>query len=347
MNYLSTEFSLFGRTFTPLHLLAGLGTITFATTTLTVIRALHIYLHRSKISRYHHPLKTVTKNDSRVGASDQPWGLVTGASSGIGLEIANQLAERGFNVILHGRNEAKLGKIVEGLQKKWPVRAFKMLLLDAALNEIPNFAKTVLDCINGLNLTVVIHNIGGSGEPVGIKVETFEEYDATKVDSWINVNLRFSTQLTRVLLPTLIKNQPALLMFISSGSALIAVPFMSIYSGAKIYLNSFAQVLRAEFKLAGHDIEVQSQMPGTVATETSGRSEKDRGFTMPMADEWVRSMFDKVGYGSPVFSPWFGHRVQAGIFGALPSFVTERLIVSISKKVRKEINGANPATRDT
>jgi 17beta-estradiol 17-dehydrogenase / very-long-chain 3-oxoacyl-CoA reductase len=344
MEALSKPFRLplFNTTLTPFHLLAALGTITLATTTLTLVRALHIGLHRSKIARYHHPPKAASKDPT----TDNPWGLVTGASSGIGLEIANQLAERGFNVILHGRNEAKLNKIVKDLQTKHPSRSFKTLILDAASNDIPNFDKTIFICINGLNLTVVIHNIGGSGEPVGIKVETFEEYDATKVDSWINVNLRFSTQLTRVLLPTLVKNQPALLIFISSGSALIAVPFMSIYSGAKVYLNSFAQVLRAEFKLAGHDIEVQSQMPGTVATETSGRSEKDRGFTMPMANEWVRGMFDKVGYGSVVFAPWFGHRVQQGVFGALPGFLTDRIIVGISRKIRREINGANPATRD-
>ena len=110
------------------------------------------FLRPSSVKRYLH--------------GNAPYTIVTGATDGIGKASAVELLTRGFNVILHGRNEAKMQRVVEELRaavrgkgkaEKADIRYF---LADAAKGE-HNFQELVAP-FKDLHLTVVLHNVGGS-----------------------------------------------------------------------------------------------------------------------------------------------------------------------------------------
>ena len=88
-----------------------------------------------------------------------PYAVVTGATDGIGKATAIELFRRGFNLIIHGRNEAKVQKVVEEIKAhgSGDVRYF---LADAAKGG-HDFAQ-LLEPFSGLNITLAIHNVGGS-----------------------------------------------------------------------------------------------------------------------------------------------------------------------------------------
>lgn len=288
---------------------------------------LHFNLHGPNLQRYHHPHRQ-SKDKQRS------WALVTGASAGIGLAWVHELAARNFNVVLHGRNEEKLRGIILELEQQYKVD-FKTLVLDSQASADSAFDKTVQSCFRGLNLTIVIHNVGGPGKGHSERVYQ-ENITAVEVDGWIDINARFATHLTRLLLPSMIQNPPGLMLYISSAVSQMRVPSLAIYSSTKSYLETYAGVLDEEMVAEGYDIEVKALLTGTCVTTSSGRTEKDRSFTMPLTKDYVRSAIDKVGWNEVVITPWIGHQVQLAFMGCLPSWLFRKLMGQMLKKVEAE-----------
>ena len=124
---------------------ALVGGLVIAKQTLRLSQFLWFYLLRpSSVKKYLH--------------GPAPYAVVTGATDGIGKATAIELFRRGFNLIIHGRNEAKVQKVVEEIKAhgSGDVRYF---LADAAKGG-HDFAR-LLEPFGGLNITLVIHNVGG------------------------------------------------------------------------------------------------------------------------------------------------------------------------------------------
>ncbi|KAJ9616887.1 hypothetical protein H2200_000607 [Cladophialophora chaetospira] len=304
---------------------AAVGAATLAYLGLKTLSALRYHLHSSKLQRYRH--------------GSEPWALVTGASDGIGLAFVNELAARGFNVILHGRNETKLQKILADLEPKYKVK-FKLLVLDAGTPADAKFDETILSAVKGLNLTVLIHNVAGSGD-AQVEMPMFDQMTGPQFDGWINCNCRFQTQLTRLLLPILIKNKPGLMIFVSSAVTEMTAPGVSVYTSTKFYVEGLAKALQLELKMNGHDVEVKSLTVGMVATASSGRHEKDISFTMPSPRDLARAALGKVGVGGVRITPYFGHWLQFGFMTSLPSWLSEMMIISLVRKAQDQMAKRN------
>lgn len=125
---------------------ALVGGLVIAKQTLRLSQFLWFYFLRpSSVRKYLH--------------GPAPYAVVTGATDGIGKATAIELFRRGFNLIIHGRNEAKVQKVVEEIKAhgSGDVRYF---LADATKSG-HDFAR-LLEPFSGLNITLVIHNVGGS-----------------------------------------------------------------------------------------------------------------------------------------------------------------------------------------
>ena len=167
-------------------------------------------LYKLSSFTWYHFLRPYNLSKYKKGGKGEPWAIVTGASDGIGLSFAEELASQGFNVILHGRNEQKLQGVKEKLLSQWPARKFEILILDA-IADAGNADKmaAALSEFKDLNIKILINNVGGiAGEKPSFW--KFAEKAPSLIDAWIDLNLRFATHFTRQLLPTLIANQPAL-----------------------------------------------------------------------------------------------------------------------------------------
>lgn len=184
----------------------------------------------------------------------RPLALVTGASSGIGLELAKQFAEHGFDLIITARDSDLEGP--------------RDILMDLGADVYPVHAdlsgwsgvETLLKEIRKMDrpLEAVAINAGfGSGGP-------FWETDLKNELELIRLNIMSSIHLTKKILPSMIEAGSGRILFTSSISAVTPVPFEAVYAASKAFLFSFAESLRSELKDTG--VSVTALLPGPTDT---------------------------------------------------------------------------------
>lgn len=287
---------------------------------------------------WYHFLRPYNLSKYKKGGKGEPWAIVTGASDGIGLAFAEELASQGFNVILHGRNEQKLQGVKERLLSQWPARKFQILILDA-IADAGNADKmaAALSEFKDLNIKILINNVGGvaGGKP---SFRKFEEKPPGLIDAWIDINLRFATQFTRQVLPTLIANQSALIINISSGAADAPSPWIAVYSGTKAFNKAWSKSLAVELLDAGYDIDCHAIVVGPTATE---RLALDVSMTQPSPRTLARSSLRYAGTSVRSVAAYWGHDYLMSLFGLLPESFAENFVRNFSKqmieKERKEM----------
>lgn len=295
-------------------------------------------LYRLSSFTWYHFLRPYNLSKYKKGGKGEPWAIVTGASDGIGLAFAEELASQGFNVILHGRNEQKLQGVKEKLLAQWPARKFEILILDA-IADAGNADKmaAALSEFKDLNVKILINNVGGvaGGKPTFRK---FVEKSPSLIDGWIDVNLRFATQFTRQVLPTLIANQSALIINISSGAADAPSPWIAVYSGTKAFNKAWSRSLAVELLDEGYDIDCHAIVVGPTATE---RLDLDVSLTQPTPRTLARSSLRYAGTSVRTVAAYWGHDYLMSLFATLPESFAENFVRNFSKtmieKEKKEM----------
>lgn len=187
--------------------------------------------------------------------------LVTGASNGIGKALAVRAAELGAQVILHGRNPAKLeavhDEIIRGDSQCRPSIAV-MDLAKAGSEEYVSLAESIereFGRLDGL-----VHNAAILGQRLSI-----EQYDASEWQRVLHVNLTAPFALTQVLLPLLRSSQDPSIVLTSSGVGREGRPYWGAYSVSKFGIEALTQILAAENKHV--PIRVNCVNPGPTRTE--------------------------------------------------------------------------------
>ena len=262
------------------------------------------------------------------------WALVTGASDGIGLGFVQELSSHGFNIILHGRNENKLNTIITTLNLQFPSRDYRTFLHDAekelTVEILSNFTKSLQD----IHLTVLVNNVGGAGS-VTPAWQTFLARSAEDIDKYINMNLRFPTQLTRTLLPQLVEHQPSLIMNLSSFAALYPAPYVSVYAGSKAFNLAWGASLKAEMRAEGIDVDVLGIV---IAKSQSAVVKAEMSFFVPSSREMARKALEEAGCGRKWVTPAWGHALQQWFLNCFPEGILERILIMAAKmeKVKNE-----------
>ena len=185
-----------------------------------------------------------------------PYALITGASKGIGLAIAEELARRSVDVLLVARSESLLQQETERLADAYGVRAgyFTVDLAEA------DSAQQVHDwCAqNGYTVQMLVNNAGyGLSGP-------FESHPLSQHLDMISLNNRALVQLCHLFLPQLRQQSRAYILNISSSAAYQAVPGLSLYAASKAFVLQFSRGLRQELKRT--PVSVTCVSPG--ATDT-------------------------------------------------------------------------------
>jgi 17beta-estradiol 17-dehydrogenase / very-long-chain 3-oxoacyl-CoA reductase len=311
----------------------ALGYGLLAYTSVQFLQFLYFNLRPSSLPRYgkkHRLYKPTSKT----------WALITGATDGLGVAWAHELAARGFNIILHGRNPSKLATIKADLETTHKVQV-RTLVLDAEHQPIAfdpasytAFDKAILDVTADIPLTLLVNNIGVIGDwyPVA-------DFNPAYIDESININVRFATQLTRVLLPTLARNAPGLVLNVSSESDSAPVAYATMYTGAKSWGQAFHRSLRYEMRYEGHDIEVLSLVYGFIATGSTGRNDADVGFGVLSPRGAARAALGKVGCGYSTVTPDFSQQVQGWVVRLLPIGVKEALVAKVMREQKDRMEG--------
>lgn len=184
------------------------------------------------------------------------YALVTGGTSGIGLAFVHQLAAKAYNIFIVSIENEKLELVKNEIETKYGVKC-ATLFLDLA-NE--NAAKKVYDFSqeNALNIELLINNAGF------LIAEKFVNVAQQKISAMINLHIFTSTMLCHYFAKEMVKNQKGYILNISSTSAFMPYPLISLYGPSKAYIRNFTRAIRNE--LYSENINVSCIMPGAVDT---------------------------------------------------------------------------------
>ncbi len=182
--------------------------------------------------------------------------LITGASSGIGLELARVFAADGIDVILSARSEDKLHDLAEEVREKYGVRA-EVIVADLS---VPGEAEKVYDRVRemGWDVDYLVNNAGFGVYGFYAETDWLAEADM------LQVNIVALTHLTKLFLPDLIDRGRGRILNVASTAAFQPGPRMAVYFATKAYVLSLSDAIANELK--GTGVSVTALCPG--ATET-------------------------------------------------------------------------------
>lgn len=307
------------------------------------------FLRPSRIGRYLHD------TDGKP-----PWALVTGASDGIGKQFCHQLAARGFNVVLHGRNPSKLARVRDELAKAFPQRQFRSLIADGSAiacnscrpatpsspspSQSPSAGNPSADrqqqqqqpalvdfdavaaSLADINLTVLVNNAGGG--VVNPVYQFLQHCPESRLVGNINLNAVFPLLMQARLLPQLLRNAPSLVLNVGSLSD-NGLPMLASYASSKKFGDTASLIISRELALQRRhaDLEVLSVRVGEV-TATSYNSNPVSLFG-PHAATMAAAALARVGCGRPTIVGYFPHALQQAAMDLAPSWAREKSFLDI------------------
>jgi uncharacterized protein len=257
--------------------------------------------------------------------------LVTGASSGIGREIARQLAPTSRVLVLVARRADRLEALADELRA-----AHGDLTVDVRPCDVSDM--TALDTLaagveaDHGRVDVLVNNAG-----IG-QIGLFEDSGVDQLDLMLRVNVLGLTRLTRRVLPGMVARGRGAVLMTSSGFGLTWMPLFSAYVGSKHYVTSFSESLRAE--LSGTGVSITQLCPGPVATEFEAVAGNPTGQQAPAfvelsAEDCARAGVRALAAGRamvvPGFFAWLG--ILAG--ARTPRWIL-RILYGLSGRVMRK-----------
>jgi short-subunit dehydrogenase len=184
--------------------------------------------------------------------------LVTGSSSGIGREVAVQLAARVKTLILLARRVDRLQQLRSDLETKHP--RLKVTALGVDLSDEAEVARTLARVDAEIGPVDVLVNAAGVGDS-GL----FDRAQWGRTRQILRTNVIATVQLTQALLPGMVARGRGGVLNIGSGAGLSVMPAAAAYTGSKHFIDGFSEALRAD--LAGTGVVVTQVCPGPVDSE--------------------------------------------------------------------------------
>lgn len=232
--------------------------------------------------------------------------LVTGASGGIGAELARVMAADGWDLVLVARGEEKLRELADELARIHSTTAI-VLAADLEQPDAPELLAAEL-ARRGVEVEALVNNAGfGALAP-------FVEMLPETALSMLAVNVTALTHLTRLFLPAMVARRRGYILNLASTAAFQPGPFMAVYYASKAYVLSFSEAIGHELRKTG--VRVTALCPGATATgfaSTAG-SARSRLFQMtrPMsAPEVARFGYRAMRRGKRVAIPGLRNKVLA------------------------------------
>lgn len=253
------------------------------------------------------------------------YALITGASKGIGKFITEELARRGFSVILVARSEDLLKQAAGEISSRYKVQV-DWLALDLSAPDAP---QKVYDWCKqkGYAVKALVNNAGyGLSGP-------FEKYTLAEHWNMMQLNMNTLVGLTRLFLPEMKGLNRAYILNIASSAAYQAVPKLSLYAATKAFVLAFSRGLHQE--LQGGPISVTAVSPGATDTDFPNRAQLgEKGLKAAakfnMSPQVVASMAVKAMLaGKAEVITGFVNKLGAAMAWLLPKRLVERTAMKI------------------
>ena len=238
-------------------------------------------------------------------ASDSTTVLITGASSGIGTEIARELASRGHGVTLVARRADRLEELAAELAEKHKITA---TAIPCDLGDPIARAELIEGLRAGPALAGLCNNAG-----YGISGKLVNN-EADRERQMVELNVVAVHDLTVRVLPGMVDRGTGAILNVASTAAFQPLPGFASYAATKAFVLSFSEALNAE--LSGTGVSCSALCPGPVKTEFaavagSTMSESLPDFAMVSAEEVARQAIDAMESGSRTAIPGVANQIQA------------------------------------
>ncbi|RXT15265.1 SDR family oxidoreductase [Ammoniphilus sp. CFH 90114] len=246
--------------------------------------------------------------------------LITGASSGIGYELAKCFAIDGYHLILCARREEKLVELAQHLQDSFQAKS-SIIVQDLADPSAPAELLRKLEG-DGLKVDILVNNAG-----FGL-YGLFSTLDTQEILDMIQVNISSLTHLTKLLLPGMMERGNGKILNVASTAAFQPGPLMAVYYATKAYVLSFSEALANEVE--PHGISVSALCPGPTETgfEKRANLEKSKLFQGVNMDAATVARIGYVGLlqGKTIIIPGLKNQILASSVRLAPRKMLTKVV---------------------
>jgi uncharacterized protein len=254
--------------------------------------------------------------------------LITGASGGIGYELAKLFAKDGHNLVLVARSGGKLTQVADELQRQFGI-SVKTVALDLTAVPAP---QALFDQMQreGVAIDFLVNNAGYG------KHGKFAAMPMEDCLGQIQLNITALTQLTRLFLPSMLGRRRGRILNIASTAGFQAGPMMAVYYATKAYVISFSEALANEVK--GSGVSVTCHCPGATDTGFQKRAETEESILFkklrPMGAKSVaRHAYRSLMAGKTLAIAGLGN----WLLTESQRFAPRKLVVLISRKLLDQV----------
>lgn len=243
--------------------------------------------------------------------------LVTGASSGIGLEMARYLDSLGYELILVARNKEKLESLAKNLNHK-----AKIIVMDLKNTED---IKSLYVLVKNDDIDVLVNNAGFGA------FGNFTETDLTTELEMIDVNVKAYHILTKLFLKDMKKKNKGYILNVASSAAFAPGPLMATYYATKSYVYRLTEAIWYELKKQKSNVHVSVLCPGPVATNFN-KVANVKFSIKPLSSKYVaKYAIDKTLKGKLLIIP--GTKMKLAKF--FSRFISDKTMMNFTYKAQK------------
>lgn len=244
--------------------------------------------------------------------------LITGASSGIGRDIARYLGSLGHELILVGRNKEKL----ESLQKELKVKSTVVIVDLSDSTKV----KELYILAKNFDIDILVNNAG-----FGVFGE-FSETDLNKELEMINTNITAVHLLTKLFLRDMKKKDSGYILNVASSAAFGPGPLMATYYATKAYVNNLTEAIHEELRRSNSNVHIASLCPGPVDTNFNNVAGVSFSVKPLSSEEVSKYAIDSLFKGKVVIVP--GLLMKLTLF--IRRFVSRSLMRKITYNIQKK-----------
>ena len=249
--------------------------------------------------------------------------LITGASVGIGRELAKLFAQDHSNLVLVARNGSRLSQLAAGLEQQFGITA-KPFALDLASDAGRGFLFDQLQREN-IPIDVLVNNAGYG------KLGAFAEVGYQESAGQIELNITALTHLTKLFLAPMLERKSGKILNVASTAGFQPGPLMAVYYATKAYVISFSEALANE--LQGTGVTVTCLCPGATDTEFQTRAGTEQTTLFRKMRPMNAAVVARDGYralmkGKPLVISGFRNRILMESLRISP----RRVVTSVSRK---------------
>ena len=243
--------------------------------------------------------------------------LITGASSGIGRDIAKELAKRGYDIIIVARNESKLDEL-------------KQEITDVNVEVIPMDISIRENCIklhDQVGFVDILVNNAGFG--------LFGKFITTDLDrelEMVDLNVKSLHILTKLFIQDMVEKNTGYILNVSSIAGHLPGPFMSTYYATKHYVSNLSESINEEMKKDGLKVKIGTLNPGPVRTNFNNVANVKFNLSSLSSEYVAKYTVDKILKGKTDITPGFSIKCTRFFAKIVPDSILAHFVYNTQKK---------------